>query len=246
MIRKKAAFLNDAHFPLHSPAAIQACCQLLSDHRPEYIFFVGDMLDGGAISRHGVRHDHPTRWQEELDIFYDQMDRLICAAGSQCHTKMFMLGNHEDWWRQWLDKNKQVANLRCLSYDRLLKYKELGITHSMPYGETCRFQGLTLTHGSIARKQPGATAAQMLIEHFSSGLSGHVHRATQVKVTKSSGTYTWTENGCLCKLNPKYAKNGIPNWSHAMSIGYQTGSRYQVDLQLLHTEDYTHLSRTIT
>ncbi len=50
-----------------------------------------------------------------------------------------------------------------------------------------------------------------------SGQSGHTHRCSAYYVTKRGGSYTWSEAGCLCDLQPEYI-DGVADWQHGVGL----------------------------
>ena len=56
-------------------------------------------------------------------------------------------------------------------------------------------------------------------------LIGHVHRLAKFMKTSDGKTMTWTESGCLCKLEAEYMTRP-PNWQHGavLLFRYSDGS----------------------
>jgi len=126
----------------------------------------------------------------------------------------YIQGNHERRLTKWLwSKGKDIASLDCLSIQKLLRLKEMGITyHTKGY----KIGKLYMTHGSVIRKHAGYTARAEFEKNGCSGMSGHTHRDGKYTVRNRSGHFVWYENYCLCGLDPEYVE-GIANWTQGIS-----------------------------
>ena len=79
-------------------------------------------------------------------------------------------------------------------------------------------------HGDIIRKHSGYTAKAMYDKYGGCGIHGHSHRGGVYYKTKRDGVYGWTENFCLCSLQPDYMRN--PDWHQGFSLVHFTKDRF--------------------
>lgn len=89
------------------------------------------------------------------------------------------------------------------------------------------YQGLLLVeHGEYVRKKAGASADAQLLARGRSGISGHTHRLIHYPLTDATGMKTWTEAGCLCKLDPDYCN--YPNWQQGLVLSYMDEDKLRI------------------
>jgi hypothetical protein len=75
-------------------------------------------------------------------------------------------------------------------------------------------------HGDFVRNKSAVSAMAELERNGSSGASGHTHRLGMHYSTTRTGVAVWAESGCLCGLDPPYAKKGQKmNWQQGLSLG---------------------------
>jgi hypothetical protein len=127
-------------------------------------------------------------------------------------------GNHDYRIKTYIETNAPgLASLRALDMASLCSYQELDIRWHPGHGFRLRPEFL-VKHGTIVRQDAGSTAKAELLLNGISGISGHVHRlATYTK--NGYVRRSWTEQGCLCRLDPPYITGGA-NWEQGIAVGY--------------------------
>ena len=225
----RSAFVSDLHAPRHDPGAFSGLLEALADWKPETLFLLGDIWDCAELSRHPKSsHLDASNLQASIDSGCEAVKEIVQACGKNVWV-ILMFGNHECWAQKWLaNQAPAVAGLRCLQMAELFRLDEIGVNEVYPYGHVMQWNGLSITHGRKAKGKAGQTGHQMMVDHFSSGVSGHVHRLCRVDTAKTSGRYFWVENGCLCRMDPEFVEDGIPDWQHGFSVGFQADGRYEV------------------
>lgn len=225
---QRSAFISDLHAPRHDEVAVANLCDALMDWRPQTLFLLGDIWDCAETSRHPKTPRDARDFQASIDSGVAVVREIIRACTVKPRV-ILMYGNHETNAEKFVTNQAgPIAGLRSLQMDELFQLKSLGISEVYRYGHVMRWNGLALLHGRKARGKSGMTGHALLQDHFCSGVSGHVHRLARVDVTKTSGRYFWVENGCLCRMDPDFVEDGLPDWSHGFSVGYQGEDKYEV------------------
>jgi hypothetical protein len=220
-----ALLVSDVHIPFEDKAGVVAFKEFAGWFAPDFLFFNGDIVDFYSISRY--QKDREENLQDELDnaagFFSDMRDILPNAK------MYYKLGNHEDRLNRYLLSNASaLKGLRALSLSSLLGLEELNVEVVGEQG-VISFGDAVITHGDRVAKRAGMTAHAMIEEFGMSGISGHTHRAGKVSRRYFDRTVTWVEQGCLCDLNPEYAR-GVTDWRHGFAVGTLHDGHTEFDL----------------
>lgn len=120
---------------------------------------------------------------------------------------VYILGNHEDWLRQFCIKYPQM---RDLTIETLLRLKDLNIT-TVPFGKPYKLGKLYMVHGhQFGTENP---AKQAVTRYHKSVAFGHHHGYivwSDFSDIEAKEKHTATLIPCYCKVGPEYAK-GRPN-----------------------------------
>lgn len=196
---------GDFHFPDNNEYATAKF--ILSAKNADTIIINGDLCDFYAISKHNPDPRRKDTLQDELDQAYEFLYELRTAAPeARIH---FNSGNHEDRMKRFLRSNATaLESLRCLTLEALLRFDELDIssagTNGILVGED------RVKHGTIVRRDAGASGKAEAEAHWRTVVMGHTHRRGKVPITKDGRTFYGIEAGCMCSLTPSYVSN--PNW----------------------------------
>jgi len=218
----------DIHEPYSDPKALGAVERFIRHTRPSLVVLLGDNVDFYQLSRFDQDPKRALALQEDCDKTFEAMRRFRKAAPSaRIH---YLQGNHEDRLRRYLwGKSVALSSLKCLTVPELLRLKELDIR----YHESGQFRvkDLLFKHGNVVRKKSGFTAMAELERNWLSGVSGHTHRLSEVYRRNKSGYYKWVEGGCLCDLNPEYARGEDFDWQHGLTWGWieRGGNRFSIN-----------------
>jgi predicted phosphodiesterase len=208
-------FLSDVHVPYHDVAAVQSAVRLLRKVRPHTVVVNGDMNDFFQLSRFNTEAERMDHLQEEID----EANSLRAAIRKACPDARFIEndGNHDTRIRSYVAQNaRALTSLRALEPRNLFDWDKLDILNFPGAGFRLR-PNFLVKHGTLVRAGAGTTAKAELQQAGISGISGHTHRlGTHRKVGYQH--LQWTEQGCLCRLDPAYVV-GIPDWSHAVVVG---------------------------
>jgi UDP-2,3-diacylglucosamine pyrophosphatase LpxH len=211
--KKLAAVISDIHIPFHDRDALAVCLEYLKDIRPNQIILNGDIIDFYSVSRFQKDPMRIDTLQSEIDETRALLNLL--RRNHPTAEMTFIRGNHEERLEKFLiDRASALTSLRCLSMDDLFGLSENKIT----FVDTgIKVGNIEVTHGEFARSLPGSSARGHFDRTHSSVLIGHIHRLNVTRFRNQWGTHTLAENGCLCDLQPEYARV-MTNWQQGFSV----------------------------
>lgn len=217
--------------PFHDRRALDLCLQMAEIHKPDEIILLGDMLD-------------LPEWSDKFMIspeFYwttqpavNELHWWIKELRQHTNKMIYIEGNHELRMSKAVVKNIIAAynlkpanepNKNSLTVPTLLALDELGVEYMGPYpnGEYWINDNLRVSHGQIARKGGGKTAAAILADARNSEIVGHIHRHEMSQKTvhprKGIKTYVAYSPGTVARIDgvvPAYqARN---DWQQGMAL----------------------------
>lgn len=128
-----ALFLSDIHLGSKGSNAEQVL-EVLKQHQPDYLFLVGDIIDGWLLKK-------KFRWPQS----HTNVIRKILSYSKNGTRVYYIPGNHDEFLREYLDQkfgNIEIVNEIVLDktfithgdlYDGVMKLKWLGILGSFGY-----------------------------------------------------------------------------------------------------------------
>lgn len=207
--------LSDLHVPYHDVTVVESAIRLVKKLKPHTVVLNGDVADFFQLSRFNYAMERIDHLQEEIDEA-----NLIRAAVRKAAPNARILeneGNHDSRIITYTQKNaRALTSLRALEPERLFNWNELEIRGFPGAGFRLR-KNFLVKHGTLVRGEAGATAKAELLQAGVSGVSGHTHRLATYR-RAGYDTRQWTEQGCLCRLDPDYVV-GSPNWTHGLLVG---------------------------
>lgn len=232
------ALLGDHHAPHHCPDLHNAVIAWLSEHKPERIVILGDLLDYDQVSRHARTPEWSATLQSTLEAAYNIL-RAYRAASPLSRIEI-LDGNHEDRLR-----NAVLANLPAihglrragdensppvLSTRHLLRLDELNVTyHGSTVGSYDSAQirlapNLAARHGWIAKRGSGTSALATINNLRYSVIIGHTHRQSIVYQTAHSidgveRRLLGAEAGTLARIDGGlgYVPGGSADWQQGFA-----------------------------
>ena len=220
---KKVLFVPDIHAPFQDIKAVKAMVSFASWWKPDYVYFLGDVVDFYSISSFTKDPQRALSLQWEIDEAKKVL-KMICAATPAAH-KYFIRGNHEARMQRFLwTRAAELSGLQGLQVEVMLDLHGFGI-HYYPEGRT-KFRGTIIKHGDIVRKFACYTGKGEFENTGISGISGHTHRLGLYSNTNEAGNFVWMECGHLCDIHQEYLEGKVPNWQQGFGIGfYKEGSK---------------------
>lgn len=215
---KKFIIVGDIHAPVYDEVAIKSVLSLMDDVKFDGIINLGDYMDLACIS-HWNENKHKTLEGKRLKNDYvignallDEFDKRLPEKAE----KHFLMGNHECWIEQLIDKYPALDGL--FNIESELKLKERGYK-VYPYNEIVRFGKLCITHGIYCGTTPARTHASKLLSNV---LVGHTHSPEMCLIhspAKEVSVIGYV-NGCLCHSSPDYLKGKPSNWATGFAVLY--------------------------
>jgi metallophosphoesterase superfamily enzyme len=211
--KKTAAVLSDIHIPYQDQRALSVCLEYLRDLRPDQIILNGDIVDFYTVSKFQKDAMRIDTLQSEIDEARALLN-LLRKDHPQAEI-VYLRGNHEERLEKFLiDRASALTSLRCLSLDDLLGLSD----NNVRFVDTMYSIGkLDITHGEVARTLPGSSSRAHFDRTHRSTIIGHVHRLNEVRIRDAHGVHILLENGCLCGLQPEYARM-MTNWQQGFTV----------------------------
>ena len=236
--------------PMHDRKAIDCVlkiCEMLKN-RITHVVFLGDHLDLAPWS---------TRWPSTPDTkqttnaaMRELYANLLRPIREMCPSAkaVYCLGNHEARIADFLAaKAPEASTLRTadsledkpvLSLQRLLALDSLDIELIEPYGKPYwLFDSIKVIHGSKAKNQGGATAAEYLRTATSSIIYGHIHRLEMAQklldTPDGQKLITAASPGCLTSLDQGIvpARAGAaPDWQTGVGLAYEVDDGHSISM----------------
>lgn len=206
--------------PVHDPVAWGAVLSFVQYFKPQDFIFGGDIIDMGVISPH---NKHKPRRVEGMRLMHDaeeivkEVIRPVEAMLPSDGVKHVILGNHEDWLQDLIDREPGLEGL--VSVESLLHLDKWKV---FPLGETTHLGKLYFAHGD--QISGGENAAKAAVLAFQRNIRfGHFH-GYQTFTATSAVDLELPRTGilvpCLCRKNPAYGEGKPNRWAQGFNWGY--------------------------
>lgn len=214
---KSYLVISDVHVPYQDVSSCKAILQLMDDVKFDGFVIAGDFMDMAPVS-HWNKTKHLTNEHLKLREHYIEGNRLLDEFDKRLPTecdKRFILGNHEDFYNQFIEENPVLEGM--LNPIDEVKFKERGYKVYDKINSFTKLGKLYVVHGLY-------TGGDVILKHlnnFSSNVMfGHTHQVGQkykpcIGHTMALAGYNI---GCLCNRNPDFMKNKPNNWVHSFAI----------------------------
>jgi predicted phosphodiesterase len=224
---------SDTHFPFQDESVLAIVQAIAEDMQPDVLVHGGDLLDCYNLSRFDKDPSRKESLQDEIDQARAHLATMRLASPNS--QFIALEGNHEQRLQRVLwnldgpaaTLGQLTAFRKAMTWPSLLGLDELGIEW-VPMNEQSKQRFLPkfiLKHGTVVRKQSGATAAAEQQKYNKSGSSGHTHRLGVVWHRDSNGSHVWIETGCTCGTDPDYTTD--PDWQQGclfLTFDKETGA----------------------
>lgn len=225
----RVAVLSDLHIPYHSTVAVQAAVTHCKKKKPQVLLLNGDIADFYSISRH--QKDPSKRdLEQEITAVREGLAWLRYEFGKKCRIVM-KIGNHEERWQHWLwNAAPEISNSPRMAVADWIDAEKHGV-EVVGDKRPVMLGNLPVLHGH--ELQSGANvvnpARGAFMRTLSTILVGHSHRSSHHIEPNMWHVQTscWSV-GCLCELNPDYAR--VNRWNHGGAfVEVDTTGEYHVD-----------------
>jgi predicted phosphodiesterase len=208
--------LSDVHIPYHSERALEAAVGHLRGAGIAALLINGDLCDFYSISR-WTKNPAKRNFAGELKACRQTIEWLRDQFPEI--PIVFKAGNHEERWDHWIWQHApEISEENEMSLPTWLKLEKHGVeyvTDQRPVmlGKLPVCHGHELPKGLAA---PVNVARGAFLRTLSTVLVGHSHRTSGHAETDMwhDEIFCWS-TGCLCDMNPEYARVNKWNWGFA-------------------------------
>ncbi|MDF1699538.1 MAG: hypothetical protein P1V36_00045 [Planctomycetota bacterium] len=232
-------FDNDTFIPIHDRRAWDIAVQVVAKVNPDYVVFLGDMLD---LAEWSTRFPREAALENTTQTALDELHWWLAAVRAAApHAKIvYIEGNHESRvQRALVETMNHAAGLRAvndtepaMSISRLLDLKSLDVEYVGPYGEDYYLwgDGPNVGHGTKARSGVGSTITGILKESHHSGYTGHIHSveyaSKQIHTHRGPKIITAASIGCICRVDGVVpGVSTKTNWTQAVGVSHWDGEQ---------------------
>lgn len=209
----------DTHVKNRDHAAVKTFLDFLWWYRPHAHIILGDFLDAEGISHWPSDSLQPKRFVPEVLEARELLKEIVLRT-PDCISRIFIMGNHEDWLRQAITQKmpelfdglseigielniKKILALDEFGYDlielnELLKVGKAYFTHGLYTGSNHAKKHLDVIKGNI--------------------YYGHLHDILSTHQPSIHGFIEAVSLGCLCRLDAPFMKGKPTNWIHAFGV----------------------------
>lgn len=213
----KVAILSDLHVPYHSEVAVPSAVKYCVSRSPGVVLINGDLADFYSISRH---QKDPSKRDFKAEVTAVQKTLEWIRSEFPEARIVLKAGNHEERWQHWLwNCAPEISNFERMTLEQWIDAPEHGIevvTDQRPVmcGRLPVMHGHEIGKGISA---PVNAARGLFLRTTSTMLQSHCHRTSQHVEPdwRHLDTATWSI-GCLCDMNPEYAR--INKWNHGFGF----------------------------
>lgn len=208
--------LSDVHIPYHSEMALQAAVEHLKQTGIDALLLNGDIADFYSISR-WTKNPAKRNFSAELKACRQTIEWIRSQFPDI--PIVYKAGNHEERWDHWIWQHApEISDEGEMSLPTWLKLEK----HNVEYVTDQRpvlLGKLPVCHGHELPKglaAPVNVARGAFLRTLSTVLVGHSHRTSGHAETDMwhDEIFCWS-TGCLCDMNPEYARVNKWNWGFA-------------------------------
>ena len=205
-VYKNALILSDIHVPYHDRDALFSAVHYGVENGVDCVILNGDVMDFYQLSRFD-KDPRRRGFEEEVRLgreFIAWMRKMF-----KCPI-YYKLGNHEERYEAYLRKKApELLEVPEWQMSVLLKCGENQI-EVIDNKRIIKFAKLNILHGHEFQSgfaSPVNPARSFLMKTNANVLCGHVHRTSTHREKKihDKAIQGWT-TGCLCELEPEYAR----------------------------------------
>lgn len=214
---KRALILSDIHIPYHDEDAVDAAVAWGKKQNPDTVILNGDTVDFYQLSRF-VKDPRKRHTKDEIEKVKNFLG-FIRAEFPKADL-VYKMGNHDERWDHYLwNHAPELCDFEHVQLHVILEFADHGITmvgdqRPIMCGKLPVFHGHELPKGMT---NPVNMARGAYLRMADTVLVGHGHRTSSHTEPnwKHEEVATWS-TGCLCGLNPEYAR--INKWNHGFAF----------------------------
>jgi predicted phosphodiesterase len=205
------SFINsDIHSKLHDVNILDIQEQIVKDYKPDIVSCLGDITDNHSLNHHIFSKNNSMRicdssiLNESAGVNY-----LLAKMSKWAKRKILLLGNHERFMQDMIDKLPQFSEI--LNFKFICNLHDLGF-EVIEVDQTKKIANVIYSHGNI--KMFGQTGGNRLDKIFRTYgrnvIMGHTHSPAC-----RNDCYTV---GLTGKLNLEYNEINASRWTHGCAL----------------------------
>lgn len=209
--------LSDAHVPYHEPKAIEAAVEYArKNFKPDVVLINGDWCDFYSVSRWD-KDPKRRNFVSELGVCEESL-RWLRGRFPKARI-VFKYGNHEERYTKFIwNKAPELWGLDACRIENILHLDSMGI-EIVDDQRPVMAGKLPVLHGHELPKgltNPVNMARGAFLRTNHTVLVGHGHRTSGHAESDMFGSeiFCWSQ-GCLCDMNPEYAR--INRWNRGFA-----------------------------
>lgn len=218
---KRVLIIPDVHSKNYDKKAWGAMIAYARSHPFTHVVFLGDLLEGDAVSAHNkgkLKLLEGQRLADDYAFAGKLLDEVRGAVGDSADITLIK-GNHE--WRvdRYIEEHPEMDGLINVEKGLDLKRRNVRLVEAYPKGQLFRIGKLYFTHGIYI----GGNHAKKHVDVFGVNIVyGHTHEvAIHSKVQYGKGKAHAAYNlGCLCRYDQAYLAGSPTNWQHAFGEAF--------------------------
>jgi hypothetical protein len=225
---KKFGIINDIHLPYHDLTSLTLGLEYFKAQGLDGILLNGDLMDFYQASRF-LKDPRKRNLANELDTC-KQFFQALRSTFPKLRI-IFKLGNHDERFEHYLlHKSPELLGIEALDLGNLIDVDKYGV--EIVGGKRPIWSGdLTILHGHEfpqAMLSPVNVARGLFLRAKADAVQAHNHSTSEHCEPNVRGKVitTWSV-GCMCQLNPEYAR--FNRWNH----GLATVEMYKNDYELI-------------
>lgn len=214
---EKVLVLSDLHIPFHSVPAITTALEFGRYRGVDCIVLNGDIADIYYGSRFAKDTDLPAIKDEiaMLKTLFAALRKTFKDA-----LILYKLGNHDErFTTNLLNKAPEYGNIEGFTLPEMARCASYGVEpvedkRVIKAGRLPIYHGHEFPGGGAGGVNP---ARSLFLKILISGLCSHYHRSSEHSENDGDRKTisTWS-TGCLCQLNPEYARNN--KWNQGFAL----------------------------
>lgn len=219
MVERNFVF-SDIHYPEHNYQAVDCAMQVMKDYKPHRIILIGDAMNMSPVSHWMQDKKRPMenkRLLGEYKGFNLLLNKAVKLAGKQLKEVVYILGNHEDWVQQYIDKHPEVEGLLEVEANVKVDNPKVKLKF-VPFNEFYHVGKLALTHGLYTNKYHASKHVEAVGKSVMYGHTHDVSVHTKIGLSSEKDKHQAMSIGSLCDLSPDYMRNRPHNWIHAFAL----------------------------
>lgn len=236
--QSRILIISDLHFPYQDNDAIKLALQYGLDKDVNCVLINGDLIDFAPISRFEPdwRHRSISEEFDSVRAFLNGLRGLFPKA-----KIVFKFGNHDERWEKFLfTKAPEIFDCADFQLETLLRLGELQI-NTVKDKLPIKIGHLNVLHGHELQGGGGVNPARAtFMKTIDNVLIGHCHRTSQhTEPTMSGEVIVTTSQGCLCGMNPMFAR--VNKWNLGFSYvehDIKTGEYHLHNLKIIKGKVY--------